>query len=346
MSSGDGQAGLPDKLRAMRFDSVLVLSRLQAKSPLVIGFRRVLHLDTNDETHTLDTTMLYHGQLFNMKGELLLPYTVHSIELIPMVDCKKSVMIVKTYDWLHGYPEDSIRAGQFLYDLQSDVAIDSTGLHFFRRKGGLVLWLKDNDDGLKVYDACKGYWFNPKDPFSKKVIAVWTNRGVKRVIARKDDDNFAFYDLSQRQALPFVFRSWEFSDLETFFNDEDNDPRVWVYTDVRLRLDPATGKFSPDNILDVKYGRWWMCEGYESGCIQKMRLEGIQNRHPVSRIDRALVQLTIKDGINDQVVYKQNHWVNINLNPGEVGATQEFNLNTTVYVQGDVVWSAEVLEYR
>jgi hypothetical protein len=254
-------------------------------------------------------------------------------------------MIVKTYDWLHSYPEDSTHAGQYLYDLQSEVAVDSAHLHFEISKGGFVVWIKE-DRILRVYDACKGYWFNPQDPFSKKVKAVWTNRGVTRVIAGKDDDNMAIYDLSQKQTAPFVFRDWDFPGPTQFFNDEDIDPRIWVYTDVFLRFDPATGKFSPNNILDVKYGRWWMCEGYESGCIQKMRLEGIQNRHPVSRIDRALVQLTIKDGINDQVVYKQNHWVNIDLNPGEVGATQEFNLNTTVYVQGDVVWSAEVLEYR
>jgi hypothetical protein len=64
------------------------------------------------------------------------------------------------------------------------------------------------------------------------------------------------------------------------------------------------------------------------------------------RINSAKIRLTLTDKESNRVVYKQNHWVNVGLEPGEVGATQEFQLNQQVFVNGDLIWNAEVLEYR
>jgi len=349
---------IPDAIRAMNFDSVLVLAKKYPKSPLVIGYQRVLRIDTNDyidEGHpevTIDSMYLLHGKLLNRNGKVLLPYTFYPPDFFEKPGCSRALMYVSVTEtrYVHDFP-DSLYGFQYLFDVMREVAVDSGWFKDFGSERYLMC--RRYDRRTNFIDPCDGHVYRYDDPFTLKIRDVWYHKGVLRLIVR-DSVGSVFWkricSIDKKQTVPIT---WE-SDSGIF--SEEHLERG--FTDLRIAIfnvngtgwsgivDPATGRFGPEKVLNFDLGRWWFCTGYESGCISKMRLEGMQNRHPLMRINSAKIRLTLTDKESNRVVYKQNHWVNVGLEPGEVGATQEFQLNQQVFVNGDLIWNAEVLEYR
>lgn len=351
-----GSEVIPDKIREMNFDSVFVLASDYPKSPLIIGYRRVLHLDTNDyisEDHpnaTIDSTYLYHGKLFDRQGNSVLPHTIYRREFFQKPGCSRALMIVLTSDFWYGYDyPDSTHPPEYLFDVMKTAAIDSGGFEDF---GSERYLLCSRSDGRKnLLDPCDGYVYRYDDPFTLIIQDIWYHKGVLRLLT-SDAEGRKIYDIAKRQVVPVTWNSYHEPILsaKSPVYSKNADTRIYYYDyngwGWQGVVDPATGYFGPEYVLNFQYGRWWFCEGYESGCIASMRLEGMQNRHPLKRINRAKIRLTLTDKASNQVVYKQNHWVDVGLEPGEVGATQEFKLNQQVFIAGDLMWNAEVVEYK
>jgi hypothetical protein len=261
-------------------------------------------------------------------------------------------MFVSTYDYWYGYDySDSLYRPEYLFDVTSEVAIDSG---YFKDFGSeRYLMCKSADGRTNFIDPCDGHVYRYDDPFTLRIRDVWYHKGVLRLIVR-DSDGSVFWNrifsIDKKQTVPVTWESDSGIFSEEHIKHGFTDLRISIFningSGLSGVVDPATGKFGPEKVLNFDLGRWWFCPGYESGCISKMRLEGMLNQHPFVRINSAKIRLSLTDKESNRVVYKQNHWVNVGLEPGEVGATQEFQLNQQVFVNGDLIWNAEVLEYR
>jgi hypothetical protein len=83
--------------------------------------------------------------------------------------------------------------------------------------------------------------------------------------------------------------------------------------------------------LKVPFIRWWNCLVQwmpKEDCIEKMSLTIENNTDSVVRKVTFWVEIR---NTNDQIIYKRKHSININLDPGEIGDTEEFNLYNQVW---------------
>jgi len=83
--------------------------------------------------------------------------------------------------------------------------------------------------------------------------------------------------------------------------------------------------------LEVVYYNWWYCweNGYyNENCIEKMQLIIENNSNSVVRKVTFWVEIR---NTYDQIIYNRKHSANLNLAPGETGATEEFYLYNKVW---------------
>jgi len=178
---------------------------------------------------------------------------------------------------------------------------------------------------------------------------VWYRAGLLRLIVHREDRGTPKWRLLDIRKRPIVDCDLPWLGNNRIFTGEEPSSKCRIpisSNSYNTFIDPETGRFGPEGILNFQYARWWFCDGYQSGCISKMRLEGVECRHPTSKVRQVLVRLELKDQASGRVTYKRDHWLTVNLNPGDVGSTNEFLLDEKVWFEGGISWSTEVLDYR
>jgi hypothetical protein len=354
-------AKVPAKIRAMKFDSVYVLSSDYPKSPLIIGYRRVVLPYTNHPTappgmYAPETGVFFEESLYDTTGRQVLPYVSYSHSIRSKPSTERSILI-----WTPGFFNDNVGVfggydyssaeEAFVVDIKTGVVLDSGSITevgdsylLIRRKWNEKL----SNIKTNVFDLLAGRpLFSWADPFTYSLKTIWYRNGVLRLIVLDRNSKYRLLDTRKQPIVDYSFGSLGPND-RIFTNGESQvKSRIRMYDrGIPHYLDPETGRFGPEGVLDFENARWWYCEGYESNCIFKMRLEGVQCMHPLSKVRQVLVRLELKDNATDRVAYKRDHWLTVNLKPGDVGSTNEFLLDEQVWFNGGISWSAEILDYR
>jgi hypothetical protein len=352
---------VPAKIRAMNFDSVYVLSRDYPKSPLVIGYRRVTLPFTNHPgapagMFAPEMAVFLEESLLDTAGRKVIPHVTysHSIQTAPTGD--RSYIVWKPSFFSGGTAvfdkrDNSSSEDSYIVDIKTGTVSDSGST---REVGEEYLLIERRDKGKEtakrtnVFELNTGHTlFRWQDPFTLSLRTVWYRNGILRLIAQDISSKYRLLDLRKNPVVNYGFKSLGVNSWIFTNGQSPRQCRIPLDDDLYgTFIDPETGRFGPEGILKFDSARWWYCDGYQSGCISKMRLEGVECRHPINKVRQVLVRLELKDDANDRVKYKRDHWLNVNLNPGDVGATNEFLLDQQVWFEGGVSWSAEVLDYR
>lgn len=267
-----------DKLR-LEYDSVYALNGFSKNSPLVLAFKKVKH---KDETYG------YHGKLYNLSGELVLPFTVYYHTIYGSNDCKRSLLKVRTKDYWYGYDmNDSTREYDYIFDINTTRAIDSGWV--WPLLGNRYLPISKRGQ-TNVYDLCDGYVFNPDDPVTYMINHVWESNGEIRFIVEEKPLRLGIIN-SKKQWIASPVFSWINWTTDWPLK---RDPEGWIdyrFNDWLGKINPLSGKLKAQYLLDVESLRWWFCDNSDDKCIFKVRLENVENRNPMGHISIALVKI-------------------------------------------------------
>lgn len=214
-------------------------------------------------------------------------------------------------------------------------------------------YLKIIRDGrVNFFDVRSGLLFKWDDPITYKLAFMYKSGHTVRLIARFDERDWQvlYPDGSKTSGLSYSFIDFISDNVSKSYSSESRINAGLVVgddenKDIFIDLDMETGAPAlAKGVIDFQYCTWWYCSNRRD-CIDRIQFSTVENRFPNRSVSRALVMVELTDKSSKTVVYRKRHWIELNLGPREVGASNVITLDSQVWGY-DIEWRVEILDYQ
>jgi hypothetical protein len=346
--------GLSRDLRD-RYDSLTYINKLISGSPLVIGHRRVICTDTivdDQNRQRIDTSYQQVVDVLTDKGEVI--RTKHPYYQLKISSDNRNGCLILTGDndcW-RDYPYGMRNPYKDLViDIHDPSIADSGHVRSFRSETDVLEVTRQDSRDINYYRIGRGSVFSWADPMRRSI--VFAIRHKTQLVFILADENHRSFWLIDENGKAFTDQIYcHVGDVEGYqivprdtiivgVNDPSGQRRYFPF-------DLATRQivYPADRVLQAKKLQWWYCPRSGEQCIDKLQFVSVENMHLFQTINAADVVIELTDENTKDVLYRKKHTVTLNLDPGEVGPSSVFYIDSPLWIDGPISWTAKFVSYR